>query len=313
MPKLTNQIVIEKAKQLGFDLIGFAKADLLTDEVNKLESWIERGYQASMGYMEKNLHKRKDVKEMLPTAKSVISLALNYYTPENHSNENNTGKTCRPVGKVSRYAWGKDYHLIIWQKLDELETMLKEIDPEFESLSYVDTGPVMDKVWAVRAGIGWMGKHTNVINPEIGSWFFIAIIITNYEFDLSEIITDHCGTCTDCIEACPTDAIVEEYMVDANKCISFQTIENKGEIPIKLKGKFDNWIFGCDICQDVCPWNQKFSVNTLIREFYPTTKELTYDEVVNLENESFKKRFAESPIKRTKLKGLQRNGKFLFE
>jgi len=180
MPILTNQIVIEKAKQIGFDLVGFVKADLLEDEAEKLLQWLDKGYQASMNYMEKNLHKRKDVKEILPTTKSVISLALNYYSPENHSNENEKGK-------VSRYAWGKDYHLIIWQKLDELETILKELEPELETLSYVDTGPVMDKAWAVRAGIGWMGKHTNVINPDYGSWFFIATIITNCEFDYSEI------------------------------------------------------------------------------------------------------------------------------
>ncbi|HEX9252494.1 MAG TPA: tRNA epoxyqueuosine(34) reductase QueG [Ignavibacteriaceae bacterium] len=306
MPKLTNQIVIEKAKQLGFDLVGFTKTDLLEDETEKLQQWLDKGYQASMNYMEKNLHKRKDVKEILPIAKSVISLALNYYTPENHSDKND-------MGKVSRYAWGKDYHLIIWQKLDELETMLKEIEPEFETLSYVDTGPVMDKVWAVRAGIGWIGKHTNVINPDYGSWFFIATIFTNYEFDYSEIITDHCGSCTACIDACPTNAIVQEYVVDANKCISFQTIENKEEIPVELKRKFDNWIFGCDICQDVCPWNQKFSQHTWIQEFYPHNKELNYIEIMKLNNQSFKERFAESPIKRTKLKGLQRNAKFLFE
>lgn len=306
MPKLTNQIVIEKATQLGFDLVGFAKVDLLENETEKLQRWLDKGYQASMGYMEKNLHKRKDVKEILPNAKSVISLALNYYTPEKHSNE-------KEYGKVSRYAWGKDYHLIIWQNLDELETSLKELEPELETLSYVDTGPVMDKAWAVHAGIGWMGKHTNVINPNIGSWFFIANIITNYNFDYSEMVTDHCGTCTACIDACPTNAIVNEYVVDANKCISFQTIENKVEIPNELKGKFDNWVFGCDICQDVCPWNQKFSIITSIREFYPQNKELKYDEVMKLDNQAFKELFAESPIKRTKLKGLQRNAKFLFE
>jgi epoxyqueuosine reductase len=306
MSKLTSQIVIEKAKQLGFDLVAFAKADLLKDETEKLQQWLDKGYHASMNYMEKNLHKRKDVKEILPTAKSIISLALNYYTPETHSNENDKGK-------ISRYAWGKDYHLVIWQKLDEIETMLKELEPEFESLSYVDTGPVMDKVWAVRAGIGWMGKHTNVINPDYGSWFFIATIITNYEFEYSEIITDHCGTCTACIDACPTNAIVQEYVVDANKCISFQTIENKDEIPFELKGKFDNWIFGCDICQDVCPWNNKFSIVTPVKDFYPLNKEFTSDEVLELDDISFKTRFAESPIKRTKLKGLQRNAKFLFD
>ncbi len=306
MHKLTNQIVIEKAKQLGFDLVGFAKSDLLVEETKKLETWLDKDYQASMNYMEKNLHKRKNVKEILTTAKSIISLALNYYTSEKYSDGYDKGK-------VSRYAWGKDYHLIIWQKLNELEMMLKEIEPEFEALSYVDTGPVMDKVWAVRAGIGWMGKHTNIINPDYGSWFFIATIITNYEFDYSEIITDHCGTCTACLDACPTNAIVQEYVVDANKCISFQTIENKNEIPSELKGKFDNWIFGCDICQDVCPWNQKFSVISTVKEVYPLNKELTYDEIMKLENQSFKERFAESPIKRTKLKGLQRNAKFLFE
>ncbi len=313
MPKLTNQIVIEKAKKLGFGLVGFAKADSLEDETEKLQQWLGKGYQATMGYMEKNLYKRKDVKEILPSAKSIISLALNYYTPEQHSNENEKGKTCQPVGKVSRYAWGKDYHLIIWQKLEELETILKKLEPELQTLSYVDTGPIMDKAWAVRAGIGWMGKHTNVINPNIGSWFFIANIITNYEFDCSEMITDHCGTCTACIDACPTNAIVDEYVVDANKCISFQTIENKNKIPNELKGSFDNWIFGCDICQDVCPWNQKFSILTSIGEFYPQNKELSYDEVLKLDNQTFKERFAESPIKRTKIKGLQRNAKFLFE
>lgn len=306
MPKLTNQIVIEKAKQLGFDLVGFAKADLLEDEIKKYQQWLDKGYQASMGYMEKNFSKRKNVKEILPTAKSVISLALNYYSSENHSNEIDKGK-------VSRYAWGKDYHLVIWQKLDELETTLKELEPELETLSYVDTGPVMDKAWAVRAGIGWMGKHTNIINPDYGSWFFIATIITNYGFDYSAIITDHCGTCTACIDACPTKAIVQEYVVDANKCISFQTIENKNEIPAELKGKFDNWIFGCDICQDVCPWNQKFSQQTWIKEFHLINKQLTYDEVIKLDDQTFKERFAESPIKRTKLKGLQRNAKFLFD
>ena len=306
MPKLTNQIVIEKAKQLGFDLVGFAKADLLEDEIKKYQQWLDKGYQASMGYMEKNFSKRKNVKEILPTAKSVISLALNYYSSENHSNEIDKGK-------VSRYAWGKDYHLVIWQKLNELETELKELEPELETLSYVDTGPVMDKAWAVRAGIGWMGKHTNIINPDYGSWFFIATIITNYGFDYSAIITDHCGTCTACIDACPTKAIVQEYVVDANKCISFQTIENKNEIPAELKGKFDNWIFGCDICQDVCPWNQKFSQQTWIKEFHLINKQLTYDEVIKLDDQTFKERFAESPIKRTKLKGLQRNAKFLFD
>ncbi|MDY0082940.1 MAG: tRNA epoxyqueuosine(34) reductase QueG [Ignavibacteriaceae bacterium] len=304
MSQLNNQIVIEKAKQVGFDLVGFARADQLEKETEKLQLWLDKGYQAAMGYMERNFHKRKDVREILPSAKSVISLALNYYTPYQHNEEK--GK-----GKVSRYGWGKDYHFIMWEMLEKLESELKQIEPELETKSYVDTGPVMDKVWAVRSGLGWMGKHTCVINPNKGSWFFIAEIITNWEFEYSEIITDHCGTCTACIDACPTGAIVQEYVVDANKCISFQTIENKGEISPELKGKFENWIFGCDICQDVCPWNNKFSFTTSVQDFYQKNKELSLDEVLNLDNQSFKEKFAESPIMRAKLKGLQRNAEFL--
>jgi epoxyqueuosine reductase len=306
MSNLTNQIVIEKAIALGFDLVGFAKAEILDDEIEKLESWLGNGFQASMFYMEKNLEKRKNIKKILPSAKSVISLALNYYTPESFTNE-------KDKGKISRYAWGKDYHLIIWQKLDELETSLKEINPDFESLSYVDTGSVMDKVWAVRAGIGWMGKHTNVINKEYGSWFFIANIITNYDFEYSKQVPDFCGECTACIDACPTDAIVSEYIVDANKCISYQTIENKNEIPSDLKGKFDNWIFGCDICQDVCPWNIKFSQLTTDSDFHPKNKEFTHKEIAEMDYQEFKNRFADSPLKRAKLKGLKRNSKFVHE
>lgn len=304
--KLTNQIVIDKARQLGFNLVGFAKAEPLITETDKLKQWLNSGYHASMNYMEKNLHKKKDVNEILPSAKSIISLALNYYTPEKYSNE-------KDKGKVSRYAWGKDYHLVIWQKLNQLENELQKLEPELETISYVDTGPVMDKVWAVKSGLGWMGKHTNVINPHIGSWFFIANIITNAEFDYSDHIADHCGSCTACIEACPTNAIVQEYVVDANKCISFHTIENKNDIPLEQKAKFDNWIFGCDICQDVCPWNNKFSLITNIKDFNPINKEFSFDEIIEMDNENFKSRFAESPIKRTKLKGLKRNVKFIKE
>ena len=306
MTKLTNNVVIEKAKQLGFDLVGFSHVDILGNESKSLMDWIERGYHASMGYMENNFNKRKNPKEIMPEAKSIISLALNYYSPEKHSNK-------KESGKISRYAWGKDYHLIIWQKLDEFETLLKEIEPDFKCLTYVDTGPVMDKVWAIRSGLGWMGKHTNVINQDIGSWFFIATVLTNYIFDYSKVISDYCGTCTACIDACPTGAILQEYLVDSNKCISYQTIENKREIPIELKGKFDNWIFGCDICQDVCPWNQKFSVVTSFREFYPRNKELMFNEVMDINEQEFRERFADSPIKRTKLSGLQRNARYLFE
>ena len=301
---LSNEIVIQKAKAVGFDLVGFAKADMLENESKNLEEWLDKNYQAGMDYMQKNFEKRKDMKHIHPQAKSVISLRLNYYTPDSHSNDDTKGK-------VSRYAWGKDYHLIIWAMLDELEEELKVIDSKFESISYIDTGPVMDKAWAVRAGLGWLGKHTNVINREVGSWFFIANIITNYEFNYSEQIPDFCGTCTACIDACPTNAIIQEYVIDSNKCISYLTIENKVEIPGEFKDKFDNWLFGCDICQDVCPWNQKFSVETMIKDFHPQNKEFKLDDILEMNEEEFKEKFQTSPIKRAKLSGLKRNATFL--
>jgi epoxyqueuosine reductase len=304
--KITNEIVIEAAKEAGFDLVGFAKADLLTDEINKLGEWLKRNYHGDMTYMEKNFDKRKDVSSILPNAKSIISLALNYYADEKYTDDPS-------LYKVSRYAWGKDYHLIIWEKLEKLETKLKEVDPSFKSVSYVDTGPVMDKAWAVKAGLGWLGKHTNVINKGFGSWIFLATIITNYEFDYSSPIPDFCGSCTACIDACPTNAIVTEYVLDANRCISYLTIENKGEIPDNFNNKFDDWLFGCDICQDVCPWNIKFSVTTDIQEFYPVNgnKQMNPDEVLNMDESEFMERFKESPVKRAKLKGLKRNAAFL--
>jgi len=304
--KITNNIVIEKAKSLGFDLVGFAKAEKLEEEILKLESWLQRGYNAGMTYMEHNLNKRKDVNEILSGAKSIITLAVNYYTDEKCSGDPKNGK-------ISRYAWGTDYHLIIWDKLSKLETQLHEIDPDFYSKSYVDTGPVMDKVWAVKSGLGWMGKHSNIINRELGSWLFLSSIITNYEFGYSNPVPDFCGSCTACIDVCPTDSIVSEYVVDANKCISYLTIENKEEIPAVFSEKFENWIFGCDICQDVCPWNIKFSELTDIKEFYPGTgnTEISLKEVFTMDEETFKKKYKLSPIKRTKLQGLKRNAKFL--
>ena len=307
--KITNDIVIQKAKAIGFDLVGFAKAEILYTETEKLNEWLSLGYQAGMDYMEKNLDKRKNVKNILNGAKSLISLGLNYHTEENYSDDELIKS--KQAGKISRYAWGKDYHLVIWKLLNELENSLKEIDPIFESLSYVDTGPVMDKAWAVRSGIGWLGKHTNVINRELGSWIFLSNIICNYEFEYSSPIPDFCGSCTACIEACPTGAIVQKYVVDSNKCISYLTIENKNEIPDVFKDKFDNWLFGCDICQDVCPWNLKFTELTHVKVFYPLQKELQVDEVLMMNEEEFKEKFQISPVKRAKLKGLKRNASFL--
>lgn len=303
---LTNEQVEAVAKKIGFDLVGFAPADQLINEYQNLEEWLAKGYQAGMEYMERNGEKRKDVKEILENAKSVISLGLNYYTDHEHTGEKNKGK-------VSRYAWGKDYHLVIWEILDKLESELKSIDPDFECKAYVDTGPVMDKAWAVKAGIGWMGKHSNVITRDYGSWFFIANVITNFEFNYSNAIPDFCGNCTACIDACPTDAIVEHYVVNSNKCISYLTIENKGDIPLEYKGKIDAWLFGCDICQDVCPWNIKFSELTRVEEFNPQqeNKELDLEKISEMDEQEFQKRFKNSPISRAKLKGMKRNAEFL--
>ncbi len=305
--KITNEIVEKRAKELDFNLVGFSKASILDDETEKLINWLDKGYHSNMSYMERNLEKRRDVREILPDAKSVISLGLNYYVEGEYSA--NFEK-----GKVSRFAWGKDYHYIIWEKLEKLIFELKLIDNKFEAKSYVDTGPVMDKAWAVRSGLGWQGKHSNIINSKIGSWFFIATIITNYDLDESKIVTDHCGKCTACIEACPTDAIVEQYIIDSNRCISNLTIENRGEIPSEFKNKFDGWIFGCDICQEVCPWNQKFSAETKIEEFVNgENREIELQSVSKLTNSEFKKKYFSSPIYRARAKGLKRNAKFLLE
>jgi len=302
---ITNQTILDLARKLGFDLVGFAKAEQLHNETEKLSRWIELGYQSKMAYMEQNHDKRKDVSLILENAESVISLGMNYYVHGSYSGKEG-------YGKVSRYAWGKDYHFVMWEKLSEMISELQNIDDSFEAKSYVDTGPVMDKAWAVKAGIGWLGKHTNVISRDIGSWFFIANIITNMEFEYNEPATDFCGSCTACIDECPTDAIVDEYVLDSNKCISNLTIENKGDIPEKFKGYFENWIFGCDICQDVCPWNDKFAFKKERSEFRPVINiELNLDEVKNMTGSRFKQRFAVSPINRARLKGLKRNAGFI--
>ncbi|MFZ1288567.1 MAG: tRNA epoxyqueuosine(34) reductase QueG [Melioribacteraceae bacterium] len=303
---MLKQQIISKAKQLGFNLLGFAKYEILENEIENLEKWLSMNYQAGMNYMQMNIDKRKDVEKILPNCKSVISLGVNYFVDKKFDEINNSGK-------VSRYAWGKDYHLIIWEKLNELIEFAKTVEPNFEAKSYVDTGPVMDKVWAIKSGLGWQGKHSNIINKEIGSWFFIATIITNYDFkEYNNPILDLCGTCTACINACPTNAIVQDYVVDSNKCISYLTIENKGEISDIFVGKFNNWIFGCDICQEVCPWNKKFAEQTNVLEFQNIqNKTIAFCEIENMENSEFKKRFESSPILRSKLKGLKRNSEFL--
>jgi len=304
--ELTKEIVSAEAKNIGFDLVGFSEASILTQEIKNLKNWLDDGNHAGMAYMERNIEKRENVKNILANAKSVISLGLNYYTPHTHSNK-------KGYGKISRYGWGIDYHYIIWEMLDKLISELRKIDSSFEGKSYVDTGPVMDKAWAVRSGLGWIGKHSNVINKNYGSWFFISEIINNFSFPAEIPSYDYCGSCTKCIDACPTNAIISEREVDANKCISYLTIENKGEIPNEFKGKFDNWLFGCDICQDVCPWNKKFAKETKVEQFQPKFgTELNLAEINEMTNSDFKNKFEKSPIKRSKLKGLKRNAEFLL-
>ncbi len=303
---MLKQKIISKSKEMGFDLIGFAPFQILTKEIENLEEWLANSYQAGMKYMEQNVDKRKDIREILNNCKSVISLGMNYYVDDKYEETENSGK-------VSKYAWGRDYHYVLWEKLEVFKDYLKEIIPEIETKSYVDTGPSMDKVWAVKAGLGWQGKHSNIINKEIGSWFFISNIFTNYNFEQYNLeIKDSCGSCTACIDACPTEAIVEDYVVDANKCISYLTIENKKEISEKFVGKFNDLVFGCDICQDVCPWNKRFAKQTEIKDFLEgQNRILNYGEIENLTNSTFKKRFEESPILRARAKGLKRNANHL--
>jgi len=303
---LTEEIKI-KALELGFCKIGIAKAELLNVEGEHLKEWLRLGYQASMLWMEKNVEKRVDPRNIVPNAQSVISVAINYYSPEEHTNE-------PTVGKISRYAWGDDYHILVTKRIEKLAECIKQLAPRSDNRYYVDTGPMMDKVWASRAGIGWQGKHTNFITKEYGSWVFLGEIITTEILDYDSPIEDFCGSCTACIEACPTDAIREPYIVDSNRCISYLTIEHRGEIAKELGKNFDQWIYGCDICQDVCPWN-KFQQPTEHNEFEPRIENINplLKELENITQEEFSKRFKNSPIKRSKHEGIIRNASIVLD
>ncbi len=306
MHQLTEKIK-KKALGLGFTKIGIAKADQLHEESGHLTEWLSKGYHATMGWMENNSEKRSNPKHILPEAKSVISVALNYYSDNPH-NENES------AGKISRYAWGDDYHDILTEKLNLLLDYIIAEEPSAVGKVYVDTGPVMEKVWAECAGIGWIGKHTNVITQDYGSWVFLGEIILNLELQYDTPATDHCGECTLCIEACPTQAITEPYVLDSNLCISYLTIEHRGEIAEELGEKFENWIYGCDICQDVCPWNHKFSQRTTVKEFHPREYNAAPDlkSVIQMSQQDFSERFRKSPIKRTKHAGLVRNANIIL-
>ena len=306
-PHALTAYIKQKARDLGFSMVGIARADLLTNEEARLNEWLGRGYHGTMAWMQKEPEKRVDVRRIVPAAKSVISVALNYYDPTNHSNSDGTGK-------ISRYAWGDDYHVVMTSRIQSLVDCIKSEKPDVHSAAYVDTGPVLDKAWAVRAGIGWLGKHTNVITKEYGSWVFLGEIIVDAELEYDEPIADFCGSCTACIEACPTDAIVESYVLDSTKCISYLTIENKEGIPEELKPKLANWVYGCDICQDVCPWN-RFQQPTDENAFRPREENIDPDlhALSTIAEEEFSRRFRRSPVKRTKRRGLVRNAKAVLE
>ena len=291
-----------QALALGFTKVGVAEATHLDDEGTRLREWLARGYHGTMAWMSRAVERRVDPSTLLPGARSVVAVALNYYTDQVHP-------PAPGQGKISRYAWGDDYHDIVGSKLQALLSWMQKEYPGSGGKIYVDTGPVMDKVWAQRAGIGWEGKHTNVITQEMGSWVFLGEVITTLALEPDEPAPDHCGTCTLCIEACPTQAIVEPYVLDANLCISYLTIEHRGEVAPELAGAFGGWIYGCDICQDVCPWNQKFSGNTGEPGFAPREGNLApeLEEWATMTQEQFSARFRHSPVKRTKHGGLMRN------
>ena len=300
MATLTEQIKT-KALEIGFSKVGVAKAETLTQDGVRLEEWLQRGYHASMGWMKKNVERRVDPREIMRGAKSVISVAANYYTGSEHHSKPDEGK-------ISRYAWGDDYHILITERIKTLFESIKQIAPESEGRYYVDTGPVMDKVWAERAGIGWRGKHTNLITKDFGSWVFLGEIISTLDLEYDTPMEDFCGSCTACLDACPTKAIVEPYVVDSNKCISYLTIEHRGDINKALEPMFDQWVYGCDVCQDVCPWN-KYQRPTNDKEFFPRDGNVSpsLDGLLSLTQEEFSKKFSKSPIKRTKRDGLVRN------
>ena len=302
----TNAGLIRRfASEIGFDLVGIAPAAPLDRESERLREWLSRGYNATMSWMEGNFEKRADPTRILEGATSVISLAKNYYVPVSHP-ENSA--------KISRYAWGDDYHVVIDKMLKTLVDKLRKRFPEKRFTYYCDTGPVMDKAWAQRAGVGWIGKHTNVINREIGSWIFLSEVITDLVCEYDTEAADHCGSCRACIDACPTEAIVAPYVLDANRCISFLTIENREDtIPAELTPKLENWLFGCDICQDVCPWNVRFQKPSDEGAFSPRAENLNLkaEDVHLMTREDFSQRFRKSPVKRAKYEGLRRNAEAL--
>lgn len=298
-------LIKRKAAELGFFYCGISKADFLEDEARHLDEWLKRDYHGKMNYMENHYDKRLDPRLLVDNAKSVVSLLLNYYPEEEPLHKD--------APKISKYAYGKDYHFIIKDKLKEFLRYIQDEVGEVDGRVFVDSAPVMDKTWAKKSGLGWLGKNANIIHPKHGSYFFIAELILDLNLEPDGPIKDYCGTCTKCIDACPTDAIVEPYVVDGSKCISYLTIELKDEIlPNEFKGKMDNWMFGCDVCQDVCPWN-RFSKPHSEPWFQPHEDllKMTKGDWEDLSEEVFQELFRKSAVKRTKFSGLKRNIKGL--
>ncbi len=302
--KSISKSIKTEALRLGFSSCGIAKAEFLEEEATRLEQWLENDYQGKMHYMENHFEKRLDPTKLVPEAKSVISLQYNYFPSELQRSDSY---------QISKYAYGEDYHHIIKDKLYQLFQFIKDNIGEINGRVFVDSAPVMERTWAKKSGLGWIGKHSLLISKQKGSFFFLAEIILDLKLEYDqEFKTDHCGNCTSCIDACPTEAILPNSTIDGSKCISYFTIELKDEIPSSVKGKFEDWMFGCDICQDVCPWN-RFSVAHLEPKFNPQADLLNMSKKdwEEITEDAFKKVFKKSAVKRTNYKGLRRNISFL--
>jgi epoxyqueuosine reductase len=300
-----KQRIQQEALRLGFMSVGFAKADFLEEDAIRLESYLKNNYHGKMSYLENHFDLRVDPRKLVPNAKSVITLLLNYYPDE--SQDINSPK-------IAKYAWGMDYHDVIKEKLKALFAFINQHIGQIDGRGFVDSAPVLERTWANKSGLGWIGKNGNLINKQAGSFFFIATLICDLELEPDPTFkTDHCGTCTRCIDACPTDAIIDNKKIDASKCISYLTIELKDQlIPDAFEGKMDNWLFGCDVCQDVCPWNRFSKPHT--EQAFTAHKEilnLSSQEWEALEESTFNTLFKHSPLKRSKWKGLQRNIQFI--
>ncbi len=299
-----TKLIKAEAKRLGFLSCGISKAGFLEEEAPRLEKWLSLNRHGSMQYMENHFDKRLDPTLLVDDAKSVVSLLYNYY-PEQKQKD-------LEAPKISKYAYGQDYHHIIKAKLKLLMEFIQEEIGEVSGRAFVDSAPVLDKAWAKKSGLGWIGKNSNLLTQKVGSFYFISELIIDLDLAYDTPVTDHCGTCTACIDACPTQAIVEPYVVDGSKCISYFTIELKEEIPLSNKGSFDNWMFGCDVCQDVCPWNRfSKSHNEPLFDPHPELLEMTKKDWEEITQEVFSKVFKKSAVKRTKFSGLTRNISFL--